>query len=401
MKNYYFFRRFTLAIITSLFTLSFEITSVDSVNAQDSEVTSNTQEQDCSIPPRFAAGKLRIAVADFKFSATALNLNNDKNFYDYQDEVTRISDIIASYLARDNNFTVVERTQMKELYEEGKLCKIRQKFGVEAIIIGSITQFNITKRKSGGGFLGFGKATTNKNADVELNVRIINTATSEIVNTFVEVGNSNYSESNLEVPRVSVEVRNDNDYTNKITRDDDYSRNISDKTGTEFVLKLNTSDKEKISYSSTENEDILINSATKKAIDGIVTILNANYHKFVSDIRKVDSNYTRVAGIFGKNYVVLNHGKSYGYKKGMKFVIKEITKKIVDPQTKEVIRIFTLPIAHIELIDVDSKSSLAKILPNNTSQIIWSEEIRKQIEQGNIIAKPINYIDFFPKDRKL
>ncbi|MEM7714508.1 MAG: hypothetical protein AAF349_13200, partial [Cyanobacteria bacterium P01_A01_bin.68] len=77
-------------------------------------------------------------------------------------------------------------------------------------------------------------------------------------------------------------------------------------------------------------------------------------------------------------------------KVGMKFVIQEVTHKIVDPKTKEVIRTFTLPIAKVEIIDVDDKSSIAKIISGNTSRILFSEEIREQIEQGNIIAQPIN-----------
>ena len=73
----------------------------------------------------------------------------------------------------------------------------------------------------------------------------------------------------------------------------------------------------------------------------------------------------------------------------MKFKVEEVTKTFVDPHTKEVIRTFTLPIALIELTDVDDKSSIAKIISGNRNQIIFSEEINKQIEQGNVIAKPI------------
>ena len=74
----------------------------------------------------------------------------------------------------------------------------------------------------------------------------------------------------------------------------------------------------------------------------------------------------------------------------MKLRVEEVSKTFVDPQTKEVIRTFTLPIALVELIDVDDKSSLAKIISGNSSTILFSEEIKKQIESGNILAKPIN-----------
>lgn len=386
MRNYYFVRWLTSLIILLVFTSFLGISTAKTANAKDKKDSSNIQKQDCSIPAQFASPKLRIAVADFTIVATSLN---SRSISSNEEEVTRIADIIASRLAKDSNFIVIDRIQIEPIYKKNRqLCKIRQQFGVEAILIGSLTRFDIEKKTSGGGFLGFGKTTTNTNADVELNIRIINTATGEIIDSFTVNGTTNFAESNVEVPRINVEVVNHDNYTNTVSSRNDYLNDIYSRNGTEFRLSINTNQKEKIRHSSTNNEGSLMTSATKKAIHNVVEKLNANYDKFASVLRQFDNINSLVVGTFG-NYLVLNRGKLHSYRRGMKLKVEEVTKTFLDPHTKEVIRIFTLPLAQIELIDVDDKSSLAKIIYGNTSQILFSEEIKKQIKNGNVIAKPI------------
>lgn len=386
MRNYYFVRWLTSLIILLVFTSFLGISTAKTANAKDKKDSSNIQKQDCSIPAQFASPKLRIAVADFTIVATSLN---SRSISSNEEEVTRIADIIASRLAKDSNFVVIDRVQIEPIYKKNRqLCKIRQQFGVEAILIGSLTRFDIEKKTSGGGFLGFGKTTTNTNADVELNIRIINTATGEIIDSFTANGTTNFAERNVEVPRINVEVVNNDNYTNTVSSRNDYLNDIYSRNGTEFRLSINTNQKEKIRHSSTNNEGSLMTSATKKAIHNVVEKLNANYDKFASVLRQFDNINSLVVGTFG-NYLVLNRGKLHSYRRGMKLKVEEVTKTFLDPHTKEVIRIFTLPLAQIELIDVDDKSSLAKIIYGNTSQILFSEEIKKQIKNGNVIAKPI------------
>ncbi len=385
--NHYFVRRIASLIIICIFASFLGISTVKTVNAEDKKVSSNTQNKDCSHLPSGATEKIRIAVADFTVVATSLN---SRSISSNVEEVKRIADIIASKLAKNSNFIVIERTQIGTINRKNiELCKIRQQFGIEAILIGSLTQFDINKQTSGGGFLGFGKTTTNKNADVALNIRIINTATGEIIDTFTEHGSSNFSESNVEVPSINIGLINNDNYTNTVTSSNNYLDNIYSKNGTEFRLSINTNQRQRISHSSTQNEGSLMTLATKKAIDNIAAKLNANSNKFVSVLRQFGNQDSVVIGTFG-DFVVLNRGKLSGYKEGMRLRIEEITKTFVDPHTKETIRTFTLPIAWVELIDVDNKSSLAKIISGNTSQILFSEEIKQKIESGNIIAKPIN-----------
>lgn len=383
MRNYYFVRWLTLLIVFGVSTSFLGISTAKVANAKDKTNSSDIQQQDCSIPSQFVSPKLRIAVVDFTIVATSLNSRSLSG-----NEVKKIADIVASKLAKNSNFIVIERTQIEPINSELQLCRIRKKFGVEAILIGSLTQFDIDKRTSGGGFLGFGKTTTNTNADVQLNIRIIDTATGEIIGSFTENGNADFSESNIEIPRINIQFSDNNNFTNTVSSSNNYLDEIYAKNGTEFRLSINSNQKEKVSHSSTVNEGSLMTWATKIAINNLVKKLNDNSENFISVLKQFTNNHSLVVGTFG-NYIVLNKGKLNGYRTGMKFKVEEVTKTFVDPHTKEVIRTFTLPIALIELTDVDDKSSIAKIISGNRNQIIFSEEINKQIEQGNVIAKPI------------
>ncbi|MEM7580434.1 MAG: CsgG/HfaB family protein [Mastigocoleus sp.] len=380
--NCYFVRCATLSIFASLFTLIIETRYIYSVNAQELKADSNNTKKNCSISSRFATKKLRIAVTDFTISATSLNGRLISNNVE---EVKRIADIVASKLAKDNNFIVVDRTQIKPNFD---LCQIRQKLGIEAVLIGTLTQYDISNSTSKGGFLGFGKTIINRNADVELAIRIINTATGEIVSFFPENGKSTSRDNSLRSPKLALELSNNKNYTNTVNSSNEYLNDISDQRGTNFKLTINSNQQQEFFSSSMTNEGKLMTLATKEAINKLVSTLNANRDHFVSVLRSLNSNYSLVVGTFG-NFIVLNHGKIHGYREGMNLVIEEKTKVFRDPQTGEVVRTLKLPLGRVKIIDVDDKSSLARVIPSRTSQIIFSEEIRKQIEQGNITAKPL------------
>ena len=226
MRNYYFVRWLTLLIVFGVSTSFLGISTVKVAYAKDKTNSSDIQQQDCSIPSQFVSPKLRIAVVDFTIVATSLNSRSLSG-----NEVKKIADIVASKLAKNSNFIVIERTQIEPINSELQLCRIRKKFGVEAILIGSLTQFDIDKRTSGGGFLGFGKTTTNTNADVQLNIRIIDTATGEIIGSFTENGNADFSESNIEIPRINIQFSDNNNFTNTVSSSNNYLDEIYAKNG--------------------------------------------------------------------------------------------------------------------------------------------------------------------------
>jgi hypothetical protein len=60
--------------------------------------------------------------------------------------------------------------------------------------------------------------------------------------------------------------------------------------------------------------------------------------------------------------VVINKGSNDGLQVGMRMSIERIGKEVKDPATGQVLRRTTQRIGQVQLIDVDSRSSIGKIL---------------------------------------
>lgn len=312
-----------LPVITSCLILSSGIFEGKQANAN--EIPKIAQSNNSSRNFRLASKeKVRIAVLDFDFSS----VSNPNLLSILQGGSKGVSDILVNRLVKDGNFSVIERSQIDAILREqnfgdsgrvdaGTAAQIGKILGVEAVIIGSVTQFDLQQRRSGGGFLGFGAASTDTDAYVKLNIRVVNTTTSEIL--FVAEGNGNDSQSDTQV-------------------------RVGPFGG----------------GSVTVNESKLLTKATEKAIEQVVTELNNKSTDLASLPKSLPSVTATVADATG-NTVILNKGKSDGYRVGMKLSIERVTKQVKDPTTGKVIRNVTQPIGIIELVEVDATSSVGKI----------------------------------------
>src|SRR5580765_4054828 len=143
-------------------------------------------------PPR----KKRVAVFDFDYATVHGGVA--AIFGQDVDVGKGISDLLVKYLVKDGSYSVIERKAMDKILAEqnfsnsdranpNSAAKIGKLLGVDAIIVGSITQFgNDTKNTGigggGGGFGGFGlggfKHSKSK-AIVALDARIVDIDTGE------------------------------------------------------------------------------------------------------------------------------------------------------------------------------------------------------------------------------
>lgn len=313
-----------LPVITSCLILSSGIFEGKQANAN--EIPKIAQSNNSSTNLRLASKeKVRIAVLDFDFSS----VSNPNLLSILQGGSKGVSDILVNRLVKDGNFSVIERSQIDAILREqnfgdsgrvdaGTAAQIGKTLGAEAVIIGSVTQFDLQQRRSGGGFLGLGAASTDTDAYVKLNIRVVNTTTSEIL--FVAEGNGNDSQSDTQV-------------------------------SLGFIS----------GGSATVNESKLLTKATEKAIDQVVAELN-NKSRDLASLPKSLPNVTATVADATGNTVILNKGKSDGYRVGMKFSIERVTKQVKDPTTGKVIRNVTQPIGMIELIEVDATSSVGRII---------------------------------------
>ena len=87
--------------------------------------------------------------------------------------------------------------------DAGTAAEIGKQLGVDAVLIGTITKFNIDKQSGGGSFMGIGGGSQKTKATVQIDVRLIGTASGDILATAKAVGEADQSNSNISVRGVS------------------------------------------------------------------------------------------------------------------------------------------------------------------------------------------------------
>jgi hypothetical protein len=113
--------------------------------------------------------------------------------------------------------------------------------------------------------------------------------------------------------------------------------------------------------SSTSNEGKLFTQATEQAIDQVVSELSANTSALGGLPEAIPTTPALVADVTG-NLIVLNKGTAAGYRQGMRLTIERVTKEVKDPTTGQILRRLTQPIGVVELTDVDSQSSVGRVV---------------------------------------
>jgi curli biogenesis system outer membrane secretion channel CsgG len=104
--------------------------------------------------------KLRVAVLDFDYSG----LSNPQWLTFVNGGASGVSDMLVTQLVESGRYTVIERSRIDAVLKEqnfgasGRVdastaAQIGQILGVDVVIIGSITQFDLQKKQSGGSFI--------------------------------------------------------------------------------------------------------------------------------------------------------------------------------------------------------------------------------------------------------
>ncbi|WP_430014173.1 CsgG/HfaB family protein [Microcystis ichthyoblabe FBCC-A1114] len=276
--------------------------------------------------------KVRVAVLDFDYSG----LSNPQWLTFFNGGASGVSDILVNKLVESGRYTVIERSRIDAVLREqnfgasGRVdaataAQIGQILGVDVVIIGSITQFDLQKKQSGGSFIIFSTAKTETDAFVKLNVRAINTTTAEIITTAQGDGSANQSD------------------------------------GSTVVLGVGGG-------SQTSNEGKLLSIATDKAVAQVVDNLNDKADQIAATPRSLPTVTALVAAVAG-NQVILNKGTGEGYRVGLRISIERTTQTVKDPQTGKVIRQITQPIGTLEIVEADGQSSVGRIITGNGFKI--------------------------------
>jgi len=287
------------------------------------------------------ARKKRVAILDFDYAT--VRSNSAAVFGTDVDIGKGITDMLVTYLVKDGTYSVIERKAIDKVLAEqnfsnsdranpASAAKMGKLLGVDAIIVGSITQFgNDTKNTGiggGGGGLGgfgiggFGRKETS--AIVGMDARIVNIDTGEIMAVATGKGESKRKSTNL----------------------------------------LGGGGNWKgfgaggVNFGASDFQQTIIGEAVKLATEQMSSEL-------ISNNTKLETRTISVEGLIAavdNGSIILNVGKKAGLKVGDKLNVERVTREIKDPATNQVIRRLTSPVGTIELTDVDDISSVGKVV---------------------------------------
>ncbi|MGD1874176.1 MAG: CsgG/HfaB family protein [Mastigocoleus sp.] len=346
-KNIYRFSSLLLPVITFSSLANLLLFDINNVEAQEIKSIHQINDQKpLIISQSTAKSKPRIAVFNFDYSTVG--------YYSYWRRYAwgsgqGVSNILVDKLVKSGKFSVIERTKIESILEEqdfdtsGRVdpntaAKIGRLLGAELVVFGSITGANIESNRGSAGGLKvpvFGRVRVRgkqKKANVKINVRVVNATTGEIILAAEGNGKSNQTDGGL---------------------------------GTSKVYVNNNSSK----------DDQLLTLATADAINQVAQKISSGVNKSgESQNASVDAG-ALIADVSGST-VIINKGSADGYTQGMKLSVEKVVKVVKDPATGAELRKITENIGTIELTEVDSSSSVGKIISGT------------KLKVGNV-AKPI------------
>jgi curli biogenesis system outer membrane secretion channel CsgG len=288
-------------------------------------------------PPPPTGRKKRVAVFDFDYatvhgSVAAL-------FGQDVDVGKGITDLLVTDLVKDGSYSVIERKALDKILKEqnfsnsdradpNSAAKIGKLLGVDAMIVGSITQFgNETKNTNigggGGGFGGFGLGGVGhkkSKAIVAVTARLVDIDTGEILGVAEGKGESSRE-----------------------------STSLLGGGGNWHGFGGGAAD-----FGSSDFQSTIIGEAVKAAVDSMSKEVIADKDKLVARTIVVEGLVAAV----DSGQIVLNVGAKNGVKVGDQLNVERVTKEIKDPSTGKVIRRLASPVGVVKVTDVDDISSV-------------------------------------------
>jgi curli biogenesis system outer membrane secretion channel CsgG len=285
--------------------------------------------------------KKRVAIFDFEYGTVH---NQASALFGSNVDVGRgIADMLVKYLVKDGTYSVIERKALDKILAEqnfstsdranpASAARIGKILGLDAIIIGSITQFGGDDKSTGvggggGGWGGFGlggiKHKKSK-AIVALDARLVDIDTAEILAVADGRGESTRS-----------------------------STSLMGGGGNWRGFGAGGVD-----FSSSNFQETIIGEAVKAAVEQMSAGVIGSNAKL--QVRQVTVSGL-VAFIEGAS-LVLNVGMKSGLKAGDKLSVERVTREIKDPSTGAVIRRMASQIGTIEVTELDEGSAVARIV---------------------------------------
>ena len=275
----------------------------------------------------------RVAVMNFEFGTVHHWWSGD------WDVGKGVSDLVVTNLVKDGTYSVIERKALDDIIHEQNFsnsnradpttaAKIGSILGVNAIIVGSVTEFGFDDKSfslggAGGSLGGFGLGGIGKKkskATVVVDARVIDTTTGEILAVATGKGESK---------RESF-------------------------TGFGGGGGRGGFGAAGIDMSSSNFQNTIIGEATRKCIEALSLDLIKNEGKIQRITVKI---LGRIADV-DKKTLILNIGKDQGVSAGDVLSVERVVREVKDPDSGKVLREVTEIVGTVTITEVDAKSSV-------------------------------------------
>ncbi len=285
--------------------------------------------------------KPRIAVLDFDYAT--VQSYSQAVFGSNVDIGKGITSLLVTGLVKDGTYSIIERADLDKIMTEqnfsnsqradpSSAAKLGKLLGVDAIIVGSITEFGDETKRIGlgggggtwGGFGLGGLGHSKSKANVAITARVINVDTGEILAVAEGTGQSSRSSTSLLGGG---------------------SHNWSSGGGN-------------VDFGSSDFQNTIIGEATKAAVDKLTADVVSDAPKITVRTITIDGLVAAVEG----GQVIVNVGKQAGVYAGTQLEVVRVTQEIKDPATGNVIRRLTSSIGIIKATDVDNVSAVCSVV---------------------------------------
>jgi curli biogenesis system outer membrane secretion channel CsgG len=287
--------------------------------------------------PAAQGRKKRIAIMDFDYATVHSGVAGI--FGQDVDIGKGISDLLVTDLVKDGTYSIIERKALDKIMAEqnfsnsdranpNSAAKLGKLLGVDAILVGSITEFGDETKNTGvggggGNWHGFGMGGfkhKNSKANVALTARLVDVDTGEILAVAEGKGQSARS-----------------------------STSMLGGGGNWHGFGSGNVD-----FGSSDFQNTIIGEAVKAATDQLSTEVVADSPKLVARSIVVEGLVAAV----DSGQIILNVGTKAGVKVGDQLNVERVTREIKDPATGKVIHRMTASVGVVRVTDVDDLSSV-------------------------------------------
>jgi curli biogenesis system outer membrane secretion channel CsgG len=287
--------------------------------------------------PVFGQQKKRIAILDFEYGTVSSGVA--QIFGTNVDIGKGIADRLVEKLVNGGKYSVIERKALDKILKEQNFqnsdradastaAKLGRVLGVDAILIGSITQFGRDDKQTNVGGLGratgrFGIGGIGKReskAVVAISARMVNIETAEILLAATGKGESTRGGTTL-----------------------------LGAGGTASSAGAGGYDMSSSNFGAT-----ILGEATHQAVNDVAQQVEGKAGTLPTSVVKVEG---LVADVSGKT-IILNVGTKAGVKVGDKLEVRRVSRTVKDPATGRVLRSISEKIGDLTITEADAESAV-------------------------------------------